>query len=46
MGIDVNMVYPLGIESTRPSNEPMDFIILGEQKLCKIGTILTGNTSD
>lgn len=46
VGIDVEMVDPLGIEIGRSAYEAVDFVAFVEEEFSEVGTILTSNTSD
>jgi hypothetical protein len=43
MRITIEMIETIGVKRARPSNNPMDFVPFGEQKLCQIGAVLPGN---
>ena len=46
VGIAVDMINPLGVESAGSPDQAMDFVSLGEQKFSKIGSILAGDTGN
>ena len=46
MRILVNMVYAAGVQRARAANNSMDLIVLRQQKLGQIGSILSSDTRD
>jgi hypothetical protein len=42
----INMVDPIGVECAGTPDDPVNFIALAEQQFSKVGTVLTGDTSD
>jgi len=36
MGVNIDVVDPMGVEAARPPDKALDRIRLGEQKLCQI----------
>jgi hypothetical protein len=46
VSVSVKVVDTGGIECRRSSDDTMDFVALGEKKLGKVTTVLSGDTSD
>jgi hypothetical protein len=46
MGVGVDMIQTGGVESAGPSDQPVDFITLGQQKFSEVGAILARNAGD
>src|SRR5690606_19338896 len=44
--VDVDVVDPVGVETARPPDDPVDLIPLRQQELREIGAILPGDTGD
>jgi hypothetical protein len=44
--VSVNLIKPLCVESARAPYQSVDLIILAQQELSKIRTILAGDSSD
>lgn len=46
VGVDVDVLKALGVEVGGPSDETVDFVVLGEEKLRQVGSILSGDPCD
>lgn len=46
MGVDVDVFKALGVEVGGASDEAVNFVVLGEEKLRQVGSILSGDPCD
>ena len=46
VGVDVDVVDPLGVEVRRPSYQPVDLVTLVQEEFGQVRPVLTGDSRD